>query len=240
MKLELTLVKEMMVMLEDFFCDSKRNKSNVKSSHRDGRLTVIGLKAASGDDVMAIIIFAAEELTFEQRMGHDICIPFDDDLTIVKNSGPGKTFSGEPCCNFFGKLIPALITSSSKGSITSSILVPAFKRLDDLGVYSHSPTLHLFALFDAHDSQLQVLFLSYINETSHKWTFCIGLPNGTHKWKVGDSKEQNGLWKVEWVREKSKLVLFITRMGLDSDIEKIIILPLINRIWPLSFGRKRT
>ena len=147
---------------------AKGTRSNVKSSHRDGRLTVIGLTAASGDVVMAIIIFAAEELTFEQRMGHDIRIPFDDDLTITENSGPGNIFPGGHSCLFRGKLIPALITSSSKGSITSAILVAAFKRLDDLGVYSRTPELHPFALFDAYDSRLQVPFLRYINDTSHK------------------------------------------------------------------------
>ena len=35
-------------------------------------MSVIGLTAASGDPIMVIIIFAAEELTFEQIMGHDI------------------------------------------------------------------------------------------------------------------------------------------------------------------------
>lgn len=67
---------------------AKGTRTNVKSSHRDGRLTGIELTAASGDAVITIIIFAAEELTFEQRMGHDICIPFNNDLTIAKNSGP--------------------------------------------------------------------------------------------------------------------------------------------------------
>lgn len=40
--------------------------------------------------------------------------------------------------------------------------------------------------------------------------FYIGLPNGIHKWKVCDSREHNGAWKVERVREKYKLVLFRT------------------------------
>jgi len=141
------------------FVKEKGTRSNFKSSHRDGRLTVIGLTAANGDAVMVIIIYTAEEINFEQRMGHDIHISLDDDLTIAKNSGPGKTFPGRLCCNFRGKRIPALITSNSKGYIMSSILVASFRRLDDPGVYSCSPILHPFALFDAHDSRLQVPFL---------------------------------------------------------------------------------
>ena len=89
-----------------------------------------------------------------------------------------------------------------KGCISSDILTAAFKRLDDLGVYQRKNDLKPFALFDAHDSRLQVPLLRYINCLLHLWIFCIGLPNGTHKWQVGDSKEQNGSYKVEWYREK--------------------------------------
>ena len=60
------------------------------------------------------------------------------------------------------------------------------------------------------------------------WKFCIGLPNGTHKWQVGDSKEQNGSYKIEFTREKSKLVLWKTRNGMEVSIEKSDILPLFN------------
>ena len=65
---------------------------------------------------------------------------------------------------FFGKEMPALITYSPKSSISSSILRTAFARLDDLGVYGRTPSLKPFALFDAHDSRLQVPFLRYIND----------------------------------------------------------------------------
>ena len=222
------------------FVTQKGTRANVKSSHKDGRFTAIGLTAGSGEPVMAIIIFAAEELTFEQRMGHDIRIPYDNNGSVSENSGPGKVFPGGPCCLFRGKMIPALITCSKKGSITSDILKAAFERLDELGIYERTASLTPFALFDAHDSRLQVPFLKYINDQLHLWIFCIGLPNGTHKWQVGDSREQNGSWKVEWVREKSKLVLYRTRMGLYGDLEKSDILPLINIIWSKSFGRIRT
>ena len=114
-------------------------------------------------------------------MGHDIRVPFDQGLLIAENSGPGKTFSGGSSCTFRGKVIPALITASTKGSITSEILKHAFERLDQLNIYPRTPQLTPFALFDAHNSRLQVPFLRYINDPSHKWIFCIGLPNGTNK-----------------------------------------------------------
>jgi hypothetical protein len=155
-------------------------------------------------------------------MGHDIMIPYDSTATITENSGFGKAFPGGPTCLFRGKVIPALITCSPKGSITSSILRAAFERLDHLGVYERTPSLKPFALFDAHDSRLQIPFLRYINDHTHRWVFCIGLPNGTHKWQVGDSKEQNGSYKIEWTREKAKLLLWRTRMGLSTVLEKVI------------------
>jgi len=174
------------------FVVKKGSRANIKASHKDGPFTLIGLTAATGDPVMCIVIFAAEELTFEQRMGRDIHVPYNESKTVSQNSGAGKTFPGGPSCMFRGVSVPALVTCSSKGSITSDILTAAFKRLDDLGIYCCTPNLKPFALFDAHDSRLRVPFLRYINSPTNRWVFCIGLPNGTHKWQVGDSQEQNG------------------------------------------------
>ena len=149
------------------FVSKKGSRANIKSSHKDGRFTLIGLTAATGDPVMCIMIFAAEELTFEQRMGSDIRVPFDNTKTVRENSGPGKRFPGGPTCMFRGVSVPTLVTCSPKGSITSGILTAAFERLDELGVYKRTTTLTPFALFDAHDSRLQVPFLRYINTPPH-------------------------------------------------------------------------
>ena len=116
---------------------------------------------------MAIVIFAAKELSFIQRMSHDIMVEYDETVSVTENSGVGKAFPGGPTCMFRGKTIPALITCSPKGSISSYILRTAFQRLDDLGVYERTPSLKPFALFDAHDSRLQVPFLRYINDPTH-------------------------------------------------------------------------
>ena len=130
---------------------------------------------------MAIIIFAGEELSFEQRMGHDIRVPFDTSKSVTKNSGPGKLFPGAPICIFRGgKSCSRCVLK--KGSITSGILRRAFERLDELGVYERRLNLKIMALFDAHDSRLQVPFLGYVNDPTHCWILFIGLPNGTHKW----------------------------------------------------------
>ena len=171
-------------------------------------------------------------------MGHDITVPFDPSKSITDNSGPGKTFPGSPKCIFRGKEIPALVACSKNGSITSDILRQVFQKLDELEVYRREESLIPMVLFDAHDSRLQLPFLRYINTPEHKWKFCIGLPNGTHKWQVGDSAQQNGRWKVEWTREKAKLSTFRMRSGLPTCLEKSDILPLVNKVWQRSFADK--
>jgi hypothetical protein len=218
----------------------KGTRANIKSNTNGGRFTVIGLTAGTGEPVMCIVIFAAEELTYDQRMGHDIRTVYNEEGSTRDNTGPGKSFPGGPVCHFRGKDIPALITCSPKGSITSTILKKAFERLDNLKVYERVPGRVPFALFDAHDSRLQVPFLRYVNTDPHRWKVCIGLPNGTGKWQVGDSSEQNGQWKTEMTREKGKLVLYKTRVGMSTVIEKSDIVPLTNLVWPLSFGRVLT
>jgi hypothetical protein len=62
----------------------------------------------------------------------------------------------------------------------------------------------------------------------------------TKKWQVRDSSEQNGQWKREMTREKGKLVLHKTRIGMDTNIAKSDAIPLINLVWPKSFARTST
>ena len=84
-------------------------------------------------------MFAAEELTFDQRMGADTCTQVDKILSIEMNSGAGKKFPGGHICIFRGKAIPTLTSTSPKSSITSSILMTAFDRLNKIEVYSRQP-----------------------------------------------------------------------------------------------------
>jgi len=216
----------------------KNSLPKLTGSNVDARFTAIGLTAASGDPVMCVIIFAAEELTFSQQMGHDIRIPFDDNKSVKENSGKGKTFPGSPKCYFRGKEVEAFVTCTPKGSVTSDILKQVFERLDNMGMYERVDGRVPMALFDAHDLRLQVPFLQYINDKNHIWKFCIGLPNGTHKWQVGDSKQQNGRWKIEWYKEKDDLVSYKRNNGLGCNLDKSDIMPIVSRIWDKSFANK--
>jgi hypothetical protein len=111
-----------------------------------------------------------------------------------------------------------------------------------LGIYEHIPGGPIpLVIFDTHDSRLQVPFLRYVNDEQHKWKVCIGPPNGTGKWQVGDSSGQNGgQWKTEMRREKGKLVLYKTQIGIETNIAKSDAIPLINLVWPTLFARTST
>ena len=67
MKWQHKLVKNDGNMCDQNCVTSKGARSNIKSSHKDGRMTVIDLITASGDTAMAIFIFATEQLTFRGK-----------------------------------------------------------------------------------------------------------------------------------------------------------------------------
>ena len=80
---------------QKFVC-KRGSRENITSSHKDIRFTLLGLTAATGEPVMCVVIFSGKELSFEQRMGHNIRVPFDTTQDILENTGPGKRFSGGP------------------------------------------------------------------------------------------------------------------------------------------------
>ena len=217
-------------------------RTALKSSKASHRFTLICLTANTGEPVMYIIVFAANELDYIARFGYDFDAdePFDSSKSLEDQTGPGKVFPGAPWCEFRGKKIPAVVGMSEKGCITSAILVAALDKLDELGIYprvSGGPIP--FILLDAHDSRLQVTFLEKINsriiDDDPAWVVQIGLPNGTSLWQVGDSSEQNGLYKISMTRAKDELVLTKQRLEMPIDFKRMDVMPLINKSTSQSF-----
>ena len=68
------------------YITKKNTRVNIKISHTDDRFTVIGLTDASANTVTCIIIFMGEELSFEQRMGHDIISTYDKLKSVTEYS----------------------------------------------------------------------------------------------------------------------------------------------------------
>ena len=49
---------------------------------------------------------------------------------------------------------------------------------------------------EAHGIRIESPSLEYVNKSETKWACCIGVPYGTPKWQVFDSKYQEGLYKI--------------------------------------------
>ena len=143
-----------------------------------------------------------------------------------------------PKCKFRGQKIPCHVTCSPKGSITSTILADMLKWIDGHAVLPRVPGGPTpFLLLDGHGSRLEVPFLKYINDTPHKWVVCIGVPNGTSIWQVGDSNEQNGTYKMYCSEYKKRLTSKRFEMGMfKMNLVRTDIIPIVNYAWKRSFN----
>ncbi len=90
---------------------------------------------------------------------------------------------------------------------------------------------------DGHESCLQLTFLEYIGAASTRWDPLLGVPYMTCYWQVGDSSEQNGMFKMRWITEKAKLILFKARHNLPLTLNASNIIPLTVKAWYASFAK---
>ena len=208
-------------------------------SSSDAHWTLLGFTDANGQPVMCGIIFKADTLTAEERLGLDIFAdviePQDD---IVANYGPGKRFPGPPRCYVRGIEAPSYVACSEKGSITLTILRGMLERLDSLRVFPRGVGKPLpFLLVDGHGSRLKLPFIEYINHLAHKWKVCLGLPYGTSFWQVGDSSERIGSYYMETYRYKDMLIKKRMEMNVKSlNIKRSDIIPIVNSARSKSFA----
>jgi hypothetical protein len=93
-----------------------------------------------------------------------------------------------------------------------------------------------FVLLDGHSSRFQPQFLKYITDPRHIWEVCLGLPNGTHVWQVGDSKQQNGSFKRLLILAKRSLIQEKQDNQEQSKIGKVDIIPLVSKAFSGSFS----
>ena len=121
-------------------------------STSEAHWTTLGFTSGTGEPVLCGVIFAAETLSVDERLGIDIFAQCkDDDMFSNENYGPGKYFPGGPKCKFRGHEIPCYVTCSPKGSITSTILADMLKWIDDFGVFPRVPGGPTpFLLLDGH------------------------------------------------------------------------------------------
>jgi hypothetical protein len=107
--------------------------------------------------------------------------------------------------------------------------------LDRLGVYDRS-IANPFLLLDGHHSRMMLPFLKYVNDASHKWHCCFGVPYATHIWQVGDASSINGSFKINLMKAKRE---YIKKRGVPR-FEPTDIVPLVNKAFPLSFDNQKS
>lgn len=143
----------------------------------------------NGAPVMFCIIFAAEKMEALWELGFDLFAEFDEGGGIDANSGPGKAFPGGPTITYRGVEVPCFCDCSPSGSMTSLILMRMLEQMDALGLfprYQGGP--RPCALTDGHITRLEPPYLNYVNHRLHVWFAGIGVPYGTSKWQLGDSR----------------------------------------------------
>ena len=157
---------------------------------------------------------------------------------IRGNYGPGKRYPGAPTCNFHGTIVLPFVCCSPKGGITSELLKGMVECMDSLNLFPRVQGGPIpFLLLDGHGSRFQLPFMRYIGDKEHEWKVCIGVPNGTAHWQVGDSAEKNGSWKMATTQDKRKLCQFQISMGMSLSIHPSDIVPIVNNAWKQSFAR---
>jgi hypothetical protein len=126
------------------------------------------------------------------------------------------------------------------GSMSGHILTKIFRTLDELNIFQESRNkgIRPFVLVDGHGSRFDVEFLQYINNENHRWSVCIGVPYGTSLWQVGDSTQQNGVFKVRITMIKQKLLDFRFNKMMGIELIPSDIIPIVNFAWEGSFESK--
>lgn len=179
-------------------------------STKDKHFTVMGLTLLTGQPLMCVVILTGTHMKSEIEMGVDMFSetvgnPHDPDY-VSKNSGKGKRFPGGPECVVNDTVVPCFIRWSESGSMTSKLLKEVFQTLDHYDIFPRVDGILPFSLLDAHGSLIELPFLQYVNTIPNEWVVNIGTPYGTSYWKVGDSKEQNGSFKIALTRAKHNLL----------------------------------
>ena len=208
----------------------------------------MGLTCLDGEPMMCVVLLVGKHRDLLVETGIDwdqynnIKGDEDNDSEFIffkENFGDKNLFPGGPTCKFKGKEVPCFIKFTDNGGMDGETLTEIFKKMDSLGLYDNDRANGKipFVLLDGHQSRFHLDFLRYINDDKTKWNVCIGVPYGTAFWQVGDSSEQNGLFKTLLTKEKTRL--FNERMEMCQQGLQLLrtdIIPLVNATWPQAFA----
>jgi hypothetical protein len=227
------------------FVVDRKDEAKQKATKKDKHFTCLGLTLLSGPPLMCVIIVDGKQDDLLVRTGVDVeCDTFhatmeegeDSYDLLYKNMGKGHQYPGGPSCEYEGKTIPCMVTFNPGGGITATILTDILRTLDKLEIFSRKNGIRPFVLLDGHASRFDIEFLEYINNKTHKWSVCIGVPYGTSLWQVGDSIYQNGQFKVRITQKKEQILLTRYKKQMGLELMPTDIIPLVNYGWSGSFA----
>ena len=207
---------------------------------KDAHFTVLVVTNALGEPVCVVIIIKGKVLSMIEKLGMDMSkelVHGSNEKDFDKNYGDGKRFPGAPVCTYLNNEIPPLVTCTPTGSVNGTILTEMLRHIDHHSNYRRGPNKPTPVLqLDGHQSRFHEELLSYTNENEdHRWRLCLGVPNATHLWQVGDASQLNGKYKIETYKYKRMLMKFKLRNKLKPQIEKYDIVPMVNEAVKNSF-----
>jgi hypothetical protein len=231
------------------FVVGKGNEAKLKGTKKDKHFTCLGLTLLSGDPLMCVVLIDGQKEDLLVRTGIDPqCSSFNNNVSDINdeyeyfknNIGIGKQYPGGPSCFYNNTEVPCMVEFVSGGGMTGKILTKIFKTLDTLSIFSkeREEGIRPFVLLDGHSSRFDVEFLRYINDPTHMWSVCIGVPYGTSLWQVGDSVQQNGVFKIRLTVIKQKLIELRCEKQMSIELLPFDIIPMINYAWMGSFKLK--
>jgi hypothetical protein len=156
---------------------------------------------------------------------------------LEHNFGEGKYYPGGPTCKYNGKVVDCLVFTSKSGRITGGILVEILTYFNSIDLFPRVlGGLIPLLIVNRHQSCLAPIFVEYISDKKHPWKVCLGVPYATTLWQVGDASKQNGMVKLEWYREKKKLLSWKYLNNLPHAIRPEDVMPLMNKIFHKAFN----
>ena len=107
------------------------------------------------------------------------------EIDLELNVGESKYYPGEPKFIFWGKEVDCLTFASESGGNTGAILVKILEYFDKIELFPRYPGGPIQMLIvDGHQSRLNPRFVTYINNKTHEWRVCFGVPYATVLWQV--------------------------------------------------------
>ena len=230
------------------YLTSTKGQAYQTTATKDSHFTCLGFTRFDGEPLLCVVLIKGKKRDLMVETGIDLnCangingdIEKDNEYAFFDNNfGEESLFPGGPTCTYKGKEVRCFVKCVPSGGMDGETLTEILEELDSLGLYDDDRKEGMipFLLLDGHQSRFYLKFLEYINDDKHRWNVCIGVPYGTSLWQIGDSSEQNGVFKMLMAIEKSNLFnARVDKYNQSIHLQRTDIMYLVKKTWPEAFG----